>query len=226
MLCPFFTILGGSMASAHSDRNLLVGVLALQMDLVSQAQLIAALQAWMLQKHELLEKVMQDQGMIGDSQRRFLADIAQRHLELHNNQVQESLASLSTIGSAKEALLALDQEFEQTLSHASELRQQLTSHLQSPETTFCLSPSPDGKKTSARFRILRPHAKGGLGIVSIAEDTELHREVAVKQLQDHVRDETSRARFLQEAEITGRLEHPGIVPVYSLGSTSDASHSM
>lgn len=221
MLCPFFTILGGSMASAHSDRNLLVGVLALQMDLVSQAQLIAALQAWMLQKHELLEKVMQDQGMIGDSQRRFLADIAQRHLELHNNQVQESLASLSTIGSAKEALLALDQEFEQTLSHASELRQQLTSHLQSPETTFCLSPSPDGKKTSARFRILRPHAKGGLGIVSIAEDTELHREVAVKQLQDHVRDETSRARFLQEAEITGRLEHPGIVPVYSLGSTSD-----
>jgi serine/threonine protein kinase len=209
------------MASAHSDRNLLVGVLALQIDLISQTQLIAALQAWMLQKHELLEKVMQDQGMIGDSQRRFLADIAQRHLELHNNQIQESLASLSTIGSAKEALLALDQEFEQTLSHASELRQQLTAQPQSPETTFYLSTPSDGANAQTRFRILRPHAKGGLGIVSIAEDTELHREVAVKQLQDHVRDETSRARFLQEAEITGRLEHPGIVPVYSLGSTTD-----
>ena len=143
------------MASAHSDRNLLVGVLALQIDLISQTQLIAALQAWMLQKHELLEKVMQDQGMIGDSQRRFLADIAQRHLELHNNQIQESLASLSTIGSAKEALLALDQEFEQTLSHASELRQQLTAQPQSPETTFYLSTPSDGANAQTRFRKTR-----------------------------------------------------------------------
>ena len=47
---------------------------------------------------------------------------------------------------------------------------------------------------------------------------ELRREVALKQIQDHHADDTqTRARFLQEAEITGSLEHPGIIPVYGLG---------
>ena len=69
-----------------------------------------------------------------------------------------------------------------------------------------------------RFRVLRPHAKGGLGAVFVALDGELNREVALKQILDHHADDTvSRQRFLIEAEITGGLEHPGIVPVYGLG---------
>ena len=53
-------------------------------------------------------------------------------------------------------------------------------------------------------------------------DHELHREVVLKQILDqHADDPTSRARFLQEAEITGGLEHPGIVPVYGLGTYAD-----
>ena len=78
--------------------------------------------------------------------------------------------------------------------------------------------SSDGQ----RFRVLRPHAKGGLGAVFVALDEELHREVALKQiLEKHADDPTSRARFLLEAEITGGLEHPGIVPVYGLGTYAD-----
>ena len=73
-----------------------------------------------------------------------------------------------------------------------------------------------------RFRLLRPHAQGGLGAVFVALDTELHREVALKQLLGHHADDPdSRQRFLIEAEITGGLEHPGIVPVYGLGSYHD-----
>ena len=53
-------------------------------------------------------------------------------------------------------------------------------------------------------------------------DEELHREVALKQiLEKHADDPVSRARFLLEAEITGGLEHPGIVPVYGLGTDAD-----
>ena len=79
-------------------------------------------------------------------------------------------------------------------------------------------PPPDGQ----RFRILRPHARGGLGAVFVALDEELHREVALKQILDHHADDpTSRTRFVLEAEITGGLEHPGIVPVYGLGSYGD-----
>src|SRR5262249_8616532 len=63
-----------------------------------------------------------------------------------------------------------------------------------------------------------PHASGGLGQVSVALDRELNREVALKAIRpEHADDPESRARFLLEAEVTGRLEHPGIVPVYGLG---------
>jgi serine/threonine protein kinase len=78
-----------------------------------------------------------------------------------------------------------------------------------------------GTATSSgqRFRVLRTYARGGLGAVFVAMDAELHREVALKQILDaHADDAMSRQRFLLEAEITGGLEHPGIVPVYGLGT--------
>jgi tetratricopeptide (TPR) repeat protein/tRNA A-37 threonylcarbamoyl transferase component Bud32 len=69
---------------------------------------------------------------------------------------------------------------------------------------------------------LRPHARGGLGEVFVARDEEVHREVALKEISaSHADDPLSRSRFLREAEITGRLEHPGIVPVYGLGAHPD-----
>ncbi len=69
--------------------------------------------------------------------------------------------------------------------------------------------------------MLRPHARGGLGEVFVALDAELHREVALKQiLEKHADDPVSRQRFVAEAEITGGLEHPGIVPVYGVGTTA------
>ena len=69
-----------------------------------------------------------------------------------------------------------------------------------------------------RFRVIRPLAQGGLGEVFVAHDEELRREVALKLIQEqHAHDTDSRNRFLFEAEITGRLEHPGVIPVYGLG---------
>ena len=74
-----------------------------------------------------------------------------------------------------------------------------------------------------RFRILRPleGGKGGMGEISVAEDSELGRRVALKQIRsDHADRQAYRAKFQVEAEITGNLEHPGIVPIYSLGKDS------
>ena len=85
-----------------------------------------------------------------------------------------------------------------------------------PSSTFAVGTS---SSAGLRFRVLRPHAKGGLGAVFVALDTELHREVALKQILDRLADDpSSRRRFLVEAEIAGGLEHPGIVPVYGVGS--------
>jgi hypothetical protein len=73
-----------------------------------------------------------------------------------------------------------------------------------------------------RYQPVRFHARGGLGEVLLAEDNELHRQVALKRIQRrHLDDPESRRRFLLEAEITGQLEHPGIVPVYGLVQDSD-----
>jgi serine/threonine-protein kinase len=72
------------------------------------------------------------------------------------------------------------------------------------------------------FRVLRLHARGGLGEVYIAYDQELHRNVALKEIRPENADRPEiRARFQMEAEITGNLEHPGIVPVYRLGRHED-----
>ena len=72
---------------------------------------------------------------------------------------------------------------------------------------------------SGRFPVVKFHDKGGLGWVYIARDRELGRTVALKCLQpDPATDPSACQRFVREAEITARLEHPGIVPVYGLGS--------
>jgi eukaryotic-like serine/threonine-protein kinase len=82
----------------------------------------------------------------------------------------------------------------------------------------------DGRSAEAgpRFTKRRDHARGGLGVVEVWFDHELNREVAVKRIHEHKADDpASRARFLQEGEITGNLEHPGIVPVYARGRDAD-----
>jgi eukaryotic-like serine/threonine-protein kinase len=82
---------------------------------------------------------------------------------------------------------------------------------------------PSGK----RFQRMKPLRRnngealqGGQGRVSIACDTELNREVAIKEPHESA-SPGLQSRFLVEAEITGRLEHPGVVPVYGLGQHSD-----
>jgi serine/threonine protein kinase len=98
---------------------------------------------------------------------------------------------------------------------------------QSAPTTAFL-PSSSERESAAprdadgRFEVLRPHAEGGLGAVFVARDRELNREVALKEIRgEWAHEESSRARFLREAEITGGLEHPGVVPVYALGAYPD-----
>jgi WD40 repeat protein len=72
-----------------------------------------------------------------------------------------------------------------------------------------------------RYDILGEHGRGGLGRVSRAHDRELGRDIAIKELIS--RGTLSEVRFLREALITARLEHPGIVPVYEAGRWPDGT---
>src|SRR5262245_3139846 len=66
-----------------------------------------------------------------------------------------------------------------------------------------------------RYQQIAEHGRGGLGRVVRAVDKRLGRTVAVKELLRH--DGSNETRFLREAMITARLEHPGIVPVHEAG---------
>src|SRR5580692_11356605 len=75
---------------------------------------------------------------------------------------------------------------------------------------------------TTRFRVVALHASGGMGNVFVAKDDQLHRSVALKEIQERFADDRQiRDRFLREAEVTGQLEHPGIVPVYAMGHADD-----
>ena len=76
---------------------------------------------------------------------------------------------------------------------------------------------PEELQATAVYRPRRHHDQGGLGIVFTAHEVELDRTVALKRIRpDRLRD-VARRRFLREAVLTARLQHPGIVPIYDLG---------
>lgn len=69
-----------------------------------------------------------------------------------------------------------------------------------------------------QFRLIRKLGQGGLGTVWLAVDTSLNRYVAVKEISGTFDSRSAAAaRFRREAEITGRLDHPSIVPIHLLG---------
>ncbi len=68
-----------------------------------------------------------------------------------------------------------------------------------------------------RYRRVVEIAAGGMGKVFLVHDGELGRNVVMKVLHEHRKDPDSVRRFLNEARITARLEHPNIVPVYAIG---------
>jgi len=73
----------------------------------------------------------------------------------------------------------------------------------------------------SRYAVAAEIGRGGLGRVLRARDLELDRAVAIKEL--HADDDDSRRRFVREALITARLQHPSIVPVYEAGRWADQS---
>ena len=77
------------------------------------------------------------------------------------------------------------------------------------------------KLAANRYEIRGGLGSGGMGEVLVAHDVQIGREVAIKRL--HETDPTDRQvrRFLREAQIQGRLEHPSIVPVHELGHDKD-----
>jgi tetratricopeptide (TPR) repeat protein/tRNA A-37 threonylcarbamoyl transferase component Bud32 len=89
-----------------------------------------------------------------------------------------------------------------------------------------LTRDEEGAEDDSRYQVAGEIAKGGVGVVYKCRDRDLGRDVAVKVLRRaHVGKPDVFHRFVEEAQIGGQLQHPGIVPVYSLGLQPDGRPS-
>ena len=90
---------------------------------------------------------------------------------------------------------------------------------------FALEGTNEDLERVGRYRIERRIGEGGMGVVLEGVDDQVGRNVAVKVLRRGLsRHAEFLDRFLQEARIGGRLEHPGIVPVYEVGDDESRGH--
>lgn len=81
-------------------------------------------------------------------------------------------------------------------------------------------PSPLEMCSRAEYELMHIHNQGGLGQIWLATEKGTHRQLAIKRIKPDYRLESEpRRRFLREAQIIGKLQHPNIVPVYLLGTS-------
>ena len=101
-----------------ADRHLLFGLLALQNGIIDQGQLVAAFQAWTLDKSRSLADHLEARGDLTGAKRALLEALADVHLEAHDGDVEKSLAAVSAGKSTRESLARIgDPDVEATLGH-------------------------------------------------------------------------------------------------------------
>src|SRR5262249_23302541 len=158
--------------------NLLFGILAYQNAFIGRDALLAAMQAWLFDKAKPLGQILLEQSFLDTERHALLEALVREHLKQHGDDPQQSLAAVSSIDSVRDQLKQIgDSDLHASLAHVAAAK--------APDPYATDPPPSVGTPTSAglRFRILRPHAKGGLGQIYVAVDEELHREVALKEIR-------------------------------------------
>jgi serine/threonine protein kinase len=202
---------------SQTRKAMLVSLVALQHNLIEVDQLLLAVKSWAADKSQAMAEVLVSLGYVRADQLPQLICLVTEHLERYNG---DSRIALSTLEVADLVRQKLDQSVTDIDVHATVV--QLGMDRLAPIPPHPAAAAGAGPSSAGRFRILRFHRQGGLGQVSIAEDTELGRQVAFKEIQQpFAHSPEYRSRFIIEARITGNLEHPGIVPVYGLGQYPD-----
>jgi eukaryotic-like serine/threonine-protein kinase len=197
---------------APSDRQLLFGVLALQLDFISVQQFAEVCTVWASRKDRSLPELLADRGWLKPQDHSDIESLLTRRIERHGGDVAASLREAGADERVKASLASIaDEGIHRTLIP--------TPPPQGLAVIATRAFEPEGRD---RYTLSRVHATGGIGRVWLAHDTSLRRDVALKELRpDRSSNEALWPRFLREARVTGQLEHPGIVPIYEVGQRPD-----
>jgi WD40 repeat protein/serine/threonine protein kinase len=190
----------------ETDRNLLFGALAFQNEYIDLTQFAAVCRAWAADKSRPLGDLMVERGWITIAVQTVLDEIVQRKLRRYGGDAH------ATLGAVADAAIrdAIRDVNDSDISHSVSTLPPAAGHV----LIEAVAKPAEGR---SRYTLTRLHAEGGIGRVWLAHDEDLNREVALKELLPHrATHPDAWRRFMKEAQITGQLEHPNIVPVYEL----------
>src|SRR5580658_4727256 len=149
-----------------ADRHLLFGLLALQNGLIDQVQLVAAFQAWTLDKARAIADHLVGRGDLDADDRSAIDALVARHVKKHGGDVERSLAAIPAGRSTREDLAQLgDADIAASIAQLGPGSTQRGAEDLDRTARYAVgSATSDGQ----RFRVLRPYARGGLGAVFVA----------------------------------------------------------
>lgn len=197
------------MSTSQSDRNVLFGVLAYKCELIDLQQLLAVCGAWAAEQSKPVPDLLGARGWLSTTDREFIEGVVKRKLARHHNNARATLQSVMS----PEVLAALRQVEGMALPKPPEIwpfRQWKFDREQDSES------SNESDPAESRYTWIREVGEGGLGKVWLARDNNLAREVAIKEIKPGFESSQSVRRLIKEAQITGQLQHPNIVPVYEV----------
>lgn len=191
---------------SKEDRDIAFAVEVLESGAISERQLASALTTWTLYGNTALADQLLKKGLISESTRNEIEERSLCRLQdLWDNAPEFEQAGLSTSSLTKAALSCLDESGR-------------VAKLLGVSVAISGIQSNEIREQQSRYQLIRKLGQGGLGTVWLARDVKLQRYVALKEIRNSkVANKAALDRFRREAEITGRLEHPAIVPIYQLG---------
>jgi serine/threonine protein kinase len=208
----------------------LFGILALLNGFIDRDSLAAAFGVWTTEKNRQLPEILVERGAISPAHQELLLQLAETLLARHGGDPNSSLSTIL------EHLTDSDRTVIKATVDVSELRESLAV-LRASQVLGILDDStepatPDSHRGDTgllssddpvdRYRRGKFFRGGGLGQIHLALDREFQRTVALKTIRpEYAQNDSMRERFVLEAEITGNLEHPGVVPAYGLGTSRD-----
>jgi serine/threonine protein kinase len=209
---------------ADINHDLLLAVLTLRTGSATGDALRSVLTEWSQNPDRSLSALLRDRGILDGGHLETLQRLVSAHLDDHNGDIRASLDACNAHALTQDLLTEIASTAPGTTLGGSLTRdaEPTVGDLHGLDSKSREGRDAPSFSSEDRFERIRPHAKGGIGQVWMARDRELQRMVALKEIQPQFAErDDQRARFLLEAEITGSLEHPGIVPVYSLGRDTD-----